>query len=711
MDSNKELLDIAHLTGQSSLRATSPTCLCRDAMLGLVIDDKCEDTGCLWSYGSTTLKSSNLQLMQKYPLLHGWIPTHTAAVLVIDGVNKFPIIPNGHHLSLEPFAPLFEFELPEIFLTGKIHSVQLIDAKSGDVLEALQLQWIRNRVYQDFNGFLANSYTNPTIFRPFTEDDRRSFAAMENVAKYLIRNAAALVDQPLVTVIMAIYNRVGTAEQSINSIVGQSYKNLELILVDDGSTDGTLEWCKSLDDSRIKVISLGQNMGPSKARNIGLENAQGEYIMYLDSDNHWEPTYVQTMVGAFTRLPDADAVYSGQMIYFGSADKPFAVRFGSLNKSLLFNRNFIDMNVFCHTKSAYQRLGGFDEELKRFVDWDLILRYAQHAKMYSVPVLLSHYYRDKANNTITASAEWAGQEQLVRYQNAATDSGNENQVDKWVLRQQIDLKPLQRKVTVVIPNYQSLSELIDNVKALSSFGFKDMLSIIVVDNNSLDYVKETLQQLADTNTIQVIFNERNYGFSYAVNQGILAADPDSDIVLLNSDAFVRKGAIESMQESAYTLDAVGLIVPQQILQGGTKTLQVHVPYANPACSCDVNLSYHHNNIVNPKLFHDGEITEVSFAPFFCVYLRRDVLHRAGVLDAEFGRHYRSDRIYSDVLRHIHGLKIYHVSKAEVVHKLQVSTEELAAKSKDEFDLMFKQNQWDETDQKTFGYRTAKWDNF
>ena len=82
-------------------------------------------------------------------------------------------------------------------------------------------------------------------------------------------------------------------------------------------------------------------------------------------------------------------------------------------------------------------------------------------------------------------------------------------------------------------------------------------------------------------------------------------------------------------------------------------------------------------------------------------MRREVLHRAGGLDAEFGWPYRSDRIYSDVLRHIHGLKIYHVSKAEVVHKLQVSTKELAANSKDEFDLMFKQNQWDETDQKNF----------
>ena len=84
--------------------------------------------------------------------------------------------------------------------------------------------------------------------------------------------------------------------------------------------------------------------------------------------------------------------------------------------------------------------------------------------------------------------------------------------------------------------------------------------------------------------------------------------------------------------------------------------------------------------------------------------------RAGPLDAQFGRHYRSDRIYCDVVRHLLGLRIYHVSDACVVHKLQKSTRVLSGRSNSEFDLMFKKNQWDESTRRSLGFRKAVWDN-
>ena len=90
---------------------------------------------------------------------------------------------------------------------------------------------------------------------------------------------------------------------------------------------------------------------------------------------------------------------------------------------------------------------------------------------------------------------------------------------------------------------------------------------------------------------------------------------------------------------------------------------------------------HTTHIINPAIFHDREITELSFASFFCVYIRRDVLHKTGLLDAEFGGQNQSGHIFSDVMRSILSLKIYHVGRAQVVHKLQDSTEQLTAKSK------------------------------
>ena len=83
------------------------------------------------------------------------------------------------------------------------------------------------------------------------------------------------------------------------------------------------------------------------------------------------------MVGAFTMLNDADAVYCGQLLFKGKKKNPFAVRFGSFNRSLLNNRNYIDLNALCHTREIYHRIGGFDESLVRLVDYDLIMRMSE----------------------------------------------------------------------------------------------------------------------------------------------------------------------------------------------------------------------------------------------------------------------------------------------------------------------------------------------
>lgn len=104
-----------------------------------------------------------------------------------------------------------------------------------------------------------------------------------------------------------------------------------------------------------------------------------------------------------------------------------------------------------------------------------------------------------------------------------------------------------------------------------------------------------------------------------------------------------------MQKTAYEFEDSWYIVPQQVLPGGTPTIKTHVPYASSFFDCDVNPSKHHNNIINMPIFHDGEILELSFAPFFCAYIKRDVLNNSVGLDAELGRHYRSDRIFQHIL--------------------------------------------------------------
>lgn len=553
--------------------------------------------------------------------------------------------------------------------------------------------------FSDLQGFLANSYVSPIINAPFSEEEKRCFAVMDNIAKYLSLNVRNSKDNPLVSVIMPVYNRVDVVTTAIGSVLNQTYKNIELIIVDDGSVDGTRQLLRDIEDNRVNVIFHETNKGSSGARNTALENANGEIIMYLDSDNEWCSNYVESMVGAFLELPDADAVYSGQLLYKNS-DNPFAIRFGAFNKSLLKNRNYVDMNCFCHKRTVFEQIGGFDEELKRLVDWDFILKINNTFRIYSVPVLLSKYYLDMDDRITTNSSG-----------NIGIHFSNKNYV-KYIVEKNKFISnsdnSLSHKVTIIIPSYESLFDLKECINMILSFNYGDKIQIVVVDNNSGDVVRNYLKYMEGFDEITVIQNDINYGFTYAVNQAIKISDEESDILLLNNDAFLTEDALKIMQDEAYKLKNTGIIVPQQVLPGGTPTMNVHVPYANPDFDCDVNPSKHHKNIINMPLFHDGEVLELSFAPFFCAYIKRDVLNNSLGLDAELGRHYRSDRIFSDYIRNIMKLKIYHISRAIVYHKLQVSTKKLKTNN-DVFDLMFSKNQWDDSLSKKLGFKRALWD--
>lgn len=643
--------------------------------------------------------------------IRGWLADQSSskprsAVIRIDGCHEIEVMANQFRTDLRDNGlhegrHAFETYPPVALVDGQSHHIELFDRVTGELVVSGNAVWAFQRTFDDFAGYLAHGLVDPLVSRPFREADKRCFAAMENVADALVLDAQSLSTAPLVTVVMPCFNRLDTIEAAVESVCGQVYANWELLLVDDGSTDGTREWCEqqAAKDKRIRLIALSKNGGVSVARNQGLMVAKGEYIAYLDSDNAWDSRYLAAIVGAFSREPSAQALYSGLYRYAGNATEPADVLFGPLNRALLFNRNYVDLNAFCHTREAYQRCGGFDETLPRFVDWDLIRRYCRDLRICSVPVVLTHYYYGRATNTLTANTEYAGYLEQVR-----EASGHQ-----WSpIRSKVS-NPLQRGVSVVIPSYESLEDLRDCLASLEALALGDKLEVVVVDNDSSAPVKAFLEEAQAEGRLKAIFNTCNYGFTHAVNLGLAAAKPDHDLMLLNNDALVEPGALEAMQEAVSQLPDCGLVVPQQILPSGTPTLTTHVPYADAEQPCDVNLSVHHGNIVPPPLLHDGRVVEISFAPFFCVYIPRETYQRAGPLDAQFGRHYRSDRIYCDVVKHILGLRIYHVSDACVIHKLQKSTRVLSDRSNSEFDLMFKKNQWDEPTRLSLGFRKAVWD--
>jgi glycosyltransferase involved in cell wall biosynthesis len=565
---------------------------------------------------------------------------------------------------------------------------------------------IQHRSFRDFSGFLSNSLISPMVYAPFREQDKRCFATMENIAKHLIGLSKNIEDKTLVSVIMPVFNREDTLKYAVDSVLEQSYKNIELIIVNDGSEDGSKVILENIKDPRVRVLHNNTRKGVSNARNQGLKAANGYYIAYLDSDNRWDSRYLAAMVGAFIELPDAEVIYSGQILFKGQQKYPFAVRYGSFNRSLLENRNYIDINSLCHTHDLYNRIGGFDESLVRLVDYDLIMRMAEKAQTYSVPVLLSYYYYDNASNTITNIPGY------VHYLKIVRDKRKKRAEDNLATTLNLNLDKISKhNVSIIIPSYEALDDIRECIDSIKKLNKNNFMEIIVVDNDSKSSVVDYLNGLHDKNEIKLIKNDLNYGFTYAANQGIEIAEPENDIVLLNNDAILTGVAIEAMQNAAYELHECGIVVPQQVLPGNTKTINEHVPFAYPQYECDVNLSNAHANIINVPVFHSGRVVELSFAPFFCVYIKREVLNNSVGLDPEYGRHYRSDRIFCNYLRHMMNLKVYYIQEAVVYHKLQKSTDELRDKPNkgSNFDIMFSKNQWDPEHEAELGYKTPIWD--
>jgi glycosyltransferase involved in cell wall biosynthesis len=561
------------------------------------------------------------------------------------------------------------------------------------------------RPYAMFGDYLAYATVFPRIEPPLTEPDRRVLGAMDSRRRQLVTEYARRSEDRLVSVIMPTYNRLGVLEAAIDSVRAQRYAAWELIVVDDASTDGSAAYVEGLDDDRIRLVTLGRNRGVAAARNAGLEAARGELIAYLDSDNTWHPDYLLVMAGVLSDDPGADVAYCAQEIWRatptdGRGGELEAVRFGPFNRALLENRNYIDINAVVHTEGIVNRKGGFDEALPRLVDWELLLRYTVDQGAVGIPCVLSRYEVGNATGQLTDTPDWSDVlEQLLGIVQTPQLDVRLPEVEDVAasvkprpLHKPITRTSYERGIAIVIPSFEAEEYLRACVE--SAFAYTDGdFRVIIVDNGSGAAVQAYLDSLEAEGSVEVIRNGSNLGFSQAANRGIEAAGNERDIVLLNNDALVTPGWIRGMWDVFDHVDDVGLVVPRQTLFPGTPTTSVHVPYSRADREVDVSLSAHHANVLNPFLDSNRGYVELRFATFFCVYLPTGTLEAVGPLNVEHGPHYRSDRLYCDMVREFAKRRIVYTPHAKLYHFLQRSTRELQETEPSLYKDMFVRNDW------------------
>lgn len=224
---------------------------------------------------------------------------------------------------------------------------------------------------------------------------------------------------PPVSVILPTYNRATTIRASIDSVLRQTWTEFELLVVDDGSTDSTLEIIQNIRDSRLKILTTPRNLGPSGARNIGIRAARGTWVAFQDSDDEWMPDKL-TLQMARLEEPGAPwiAAYCGMIIVGSVVEKQGRTRIryipdrsvdpveGAINTSLL-ETSFVSTQMLIARREDLENLGGFDENLPSMVDWDLVLRLSQRGQVAFVdePLVLQRFSpnsitHDQARRTV-----------------------------------------------------------------------------------------------------------------------------------------------------------------------------------------------------------------------------------------------------------------------------------------------------------------------
>lgn len=193
---------------------------------------------------------------------------------------------------------------------------------------------------------------------------------------------------PLVSVIIPTYNRVRTLPAAIDSVLNQTYKNLELIVMDDGSEDGTEQYVRNIADPRIRYRKSERNMGPSAARNNGARLAAGEYLAFQDSDDEWMPDKLEKEMRRMLEEEEISLVYcefglylNGRyMICVPSRDIPLQEKQGNLFPYFLLYP-LISTQTMVVKKDEFIKENGFNEELKAYEDFEFTLRYARNHKI------------------------------------------------------------------------------------------------------------------------------------------------------------------------------------------------------------------------------------------------------------------------------------------------------------------------------------------
>ena len=406
---------------------------------------------------------------------------------------------------------------------------------------------------------------------------------------------------PTVSVIIPTYNRAHLIGRAIQSVLNQTYRDFEIIIVDDGSTDNTEEVIKEFQkrDERIRYIKHERNKGYPKALNTGIKAAKGEYIAFQDDDDEWLPEKLEKQMRVFENAPaKVGVVYTG--FWRIENNKKIYIPFfwvkqkeGNIHEELL-KGNFIGTPAALVRKECFEKVGGFDTKLPYLQDWELWIRiskcyqfryidssllnsfYTPDSLNYQPPLIraktmkliLSKHFNDFAKNKKLLSGHYFSLGVNLYYSSENFEEGK-NYLIKAVKIHYLSCSPkgaryalnvkVVNKCSIIIPVFNNSDYIKQYLDVLYTVTPNHLFELIIVNNASTDGTKEYLNEFAKTYpNVKVIHNQENLIFAKAYNQGAKIAE-GKYLVFLNNDTVPLKGWLEEMIKVVENDKKVGIV--------------------------------------------------------------------------------------------------------------------------------------------------------
>lgn len=277
--------------------------------------------------------------------------------------------------------------------------------------------------------------------------------------------------KPLVSVVITTFNCESFIKQTLNSVINQTYKNLEIIVVDDSSTDRTREIVENilLRDKRISFHIIEHAGRPSVPRNYGISKTSGEFIAFLDGDDVWVENKIELQLVKLIECAGSVLIYS-MSITFGDVNifSPFFEVLPLLNRraltreELIKNGNCIPTSTVIVRSEKIKSVGGFDEDPQLKVeDYDLWIRLGNLGTFCFLPRIQT-YYRVHKNQF---SGNWEVKQNNIRY--LAEKNNYEIPTYKYYRNKGFFLLMLRNSYHVLNYLIAGLGSILDNIKAVT----------------------------------------------------------------------------------------------------------------------------------------------------------------------------------------------------------------------------------------------------